>query len=133
MFSATESERTPLIRSYVQGLPSTYTESVGNFYSPLQSPEGSLYEIDSHTDFTLRLTRAQVRILYLILYFFHKILFICNENVFMYFILYNQFFVLNLKLKYVKFYSDNLYLSSVLNVSKIQNFNFRIYKPVDHC
>lgn len=41
--AATESERAPLIRSYVQGLPSIYTESVGNFYSPMASPEGSLY------------------------------------------------------------------------------------------
>lgn len=40
--AATESERAPLIRSYVQGLPSLYTESVGNFYSPQGSPEGSL-------------------------------------------------------------------------------------------
>ncbi|CAG9860018.1 unnamed protein product [Phyllotreta striolata] len=35
-------ERTPLIRSYVQGLPSTYTESVGNFYSPQGTPENSV-------------------------------------------------------------------------------------------
>ncbi|XP_018576902.1 steroidogenic acute regulatory protein-like [Anoplophora glabripennis] len=40
--TTTESERAPLIRSYVQGLPSVYTESVGNFYSPQGSPEGSL-------------------------------------------------------------------------------------------
>ncbi|CAH1102318.1 unnamed protein product [Psylliodes chrysocephalus] len=40
---AGENERTPLIRSYVQGLPSMYTESVGNFYSPQGSPEGSLH------------------------------------------------------------------------------------------
>ncbi|CAG9766531.1 unnamed protein product [Ceutorhynchus assimilis] len=42
LIAATESERAPLIRSYVQGLPSIYTESVGNFYSPMASPEGSL-------------------------------------------------------------------------------------------
>ncbi|XP_050315935.1 steroidogenic acute regulatory protein-like [Anthonomus grandis grandis] len=36
-----EAERAPLIRSYVQGLPSMYTESVGNFYSPMATPEGS--------------------------------------------------------------------------------------------
>ncbi|XP_028147511.2 steroidogenic acute regulatory protein-like [Diabrotica virgifera virgifera] len=39
---AGETERTPLIRSYVQGLPSMYTESIGNFYSPQGTPEGSL-------------------------------------------------------------------------------------------
>ncbi|KAJ8944170.1 hypothetical protein NQ314_009532 [Rhamnusium bicolor] len=44
--TATESERTPLIRSYVQGLPSLYTESVGNFYSPQGTPEGSLYRFE---------------------------------------------------------------------------------------
>ncbi|XP_057654538.1 steroidogenic acute regulatory protein-like [Diorhabda carinulata] len=43
---AGETERTPLIRSYVQGLPSVYTESVGNFYSPQGSPEGSLYRVE---------------------------------------------------------------------------------------
>lgn len=31
----------------MQGLPSMYTESVGNFYSPLASPNGSLYRIDA--------------------------------------------------------------------------------------
>lgn len=44
-----DTERTPLIRSYVQGLPnnmSMYTESVGNFYSPMPSPEGSLHRIN---------------------------------------------------------------------------------------
>ncbi|XP_060517726.1 steroidogenic acute regulatory protein-like isoform X2 [Cylas formicarius] len=43
LITSTESERAPLIRSYVQGLPSMCTESVGNFYSPLGTPEGSLY------------------------------------------------------------------------------------------
>ncbi|CAH0551262.1 unnamed protein product [Brassicogethes aeneus] len=38
-----ESERAPLIRNYIHGLPSLYTESVGNFYSPLGTPEGSLH------------------------------------------------------------------------------------------
>lgn len=42
-----ESERAPLIRSYVQGLPSIYTESVGNFYSPMASPEGSIFVAES--------------------------------------------------------------------------------------
>lgn len=43
-----DTERTPLIRSYVQGLPnmSMYTESVGNFYSPMASPEGSLHRMN---------------------------------------------------------------------------------------
>ncbi|KAF7268049.1 hypothetical protein GWI33_018791 [Rhynchophorus ferrugineus] len=43
LITATESERAPLIRSYVQGLPSSYTESVRNFYSPIGTPEGSMY------------------------------------------------------------------------------------------
>ncbi|KAL1512666.1 hypothetical protein ABEB36_002223 [Hypothenemus hampei] len=43
LITATESERAPLIRSYVQGLPSMYSESVGNFYSPMVTPEGSLH------------------------------------------------------------------------------------------
>ncbi|GLV39631.1 Start1 [Carabus blaptoides fortunei] len=55
----TESERTPLIRSYVQGLPSTYTESVGNFYSPLQSPEGSLYSPDFRRESRFPVTKQQ--------------------------------------------------------------------------
>ncbi|CAH1116944.1 unnamed protein product [Phaedon cochleariae] len=42
----TDTERTPLIRSYVQGLPSMYTESIGNFYSPQGSPEGSMFRFD---------------------------------------------------------------------------------------
>lgn len=42
-----DSERAPLIRSYVQGLPSVYTESVGNFYSPLASPGGSMYNFNA--------------------------------------------------------------------------------------
>ncbi|KAJ9595086.1 hypothetical protein L9F63_013612, partial [Diploptera punctata] len=38
-----ESERTPLLRSYLQGLPQPddYTESIGNFYSPMDSPQSS--------------------------------------------------------------------------------------------
>lgn len=59
---AIDNERAPLIRSYVQGLPSMYTESVGNFYSPLCSPEGSIYGGD-HTCRRyphVRLTRDQV-------------------------------------------------------------------------
>lgn len=55
----TESERTPLIRSYVQGLPSHYTESVGNFYSPLQSPEGSVHSFDARLDSKISLTKQQ--------------------------------------------------------------------------
>ncbi|KAF5275047.1 hypothetical protein FQA39_LY06984 [Lamprigera yunnana] len=47
LINTPENERAPLIRSYVQGLPSMYTESIGNFYSPLGSPEGSLHEIDT--------------------------------------------------------------------------------------
>ncbi|XP_066143011.1 steroidogenic acute regulatory protein-like isoform X1 [Euwallacea fornicatus] len=46
LITATESERVPIIRSYVQGLPSMYTESIGNFYSPMATPEGSLLERD---------------------------------------------------------------------------------------
>lgn len=41
-----ESERAPLIRNYIRGLPSLYTESVHNFYSPLVTPDGSLYRYD---------------------------------------------------------------------------------------
>ncbi|XP_025830773.1 steroidogenic acute regulatory protein-like [Agrilus planipennis] len=44
--SGPETERTPLIRNYLQNLPSMYTESVGNFYSPLGSPEGSLHGVE---------------------------------------------------------------------------------------
>lgn len=47
IFPAAETERTPLIRSYVQGLPSLYTDSVSNFYSPLASPEGSLHQYEA--------------------------------------------------------------------------------------
>jgi hypothetical protein len=47
LISNSDSERAPLIRSYVNGLPSLYTESVGNFYSPLGSPEGSMYRFNS--------------------------------------------------------------------------------------
>ncbi|XP_049782967.1 steroidogenic acute regulatory protein-like [Schistocerca cancellata] len=41
--SALNTERTPLLRNFLQGLqqPDECTESVGNFYSPLDSPEGS--------------------------------------------------------------------------------------------
>ncbi|KAF5274123.1 hypothetical protein FQR65_LT04521 [Abscondita terminalis] len=46
LISNPENERAPLIRSYVQGLPSMYTESVGNFYSPLGTPDGSMHEVD---------------------------------------------------------------------------------------
>ncbi|KAJ8925633.1 hypothetical protein NQ315_009478 [Exocentrus adspersus] len=46
LITATESERAPLIRNYIQGLPSLYTESVGNFYSPQASPEPSLYRFE---------------------------------------------------------------------------------------
>ncbi|XP_049817800.1 steroidogenic acute regulatory protein-like isoform X2 [Aethina tumida] len=41
-----KSERAPLIRNYIRGLPSLYTESVHNFYSPLVTPDGSLYRYD---------------------------------------------------------------------------------------
>lgn len=62
-----ESERNPLLRSYVQGLPSMYTESVGNFYSPLNSPEGSLYRVETCRTCPsyppARFTREQVSIL----------------------------------------------------------------------
>ncbi|XP_023020470.2 steroidogenic acute regulatory protein-like [Leptinotarsa decemlineata] len=44
--TSAESERAPLIRSYVQGLPSLYTDSIGNFYSPRGSPEGSMYRFE---------------------------------------------------------------------------------------
>ncbi|KAK5648235.1 hypothetical protein RI129_003127 [Pyrocoelia pectoralis] len=46
LINTPDNERAPLIRSYVQGLPSMYTESVGNFYSPLATPEGSVCEVD---------------------------------------------------------------------------------------
>lgn len=64
-FLAGENERTPLIRSYVQGLPSMYTESVGNFYSPQGSPEGSLHryqpsELYPRYIVPLRLSRQEV-------------------------------------------------------------------------
>lgn len=61
--SATQSERTPLIRSYVQGLnfPTTNTESIGNFYSPLQSPEGSIYGSDDpRLEHAVSLTKEEV-------------------------------------------------------------------------
>nr|CAD7588678.1 unnamed protein product [Timema genevievae] len=43
-----ESERAPLLRNYLQGLTrhEDYNESVGNFYSPMDSPEGSEDERD---------------------------------------------------------------------------------------
>ncbi|XP_065167926.1 steroidogenic acute regulatory protein-like isoform X1 [Atheta coriaria] len=41
-----ESERAPLINRFVRGLPSMYTESIGNFYSPLQSATNSMYHFD---------------------------------------------------------------------------------------
>lgn len=44
MLDSPQDERTPLIRSYLQGLNNVQTESVGNFYSPLCSPESSIYE-----------------------------------------------------------------------------------------
>ncbi|VEN37201.1 unnamed protein product [Callosobruchus maculatus] len=46
LITATESERAPLIRSFMRGLPSVYTESVGNFYSPQGTPQGSLYRFE---------------------------------------------------------------------------------------
>ncbi|XP_030753465.1 steroidogenic acute regulatory protein-like [Sitophilus oryzae] len=46
LITSTESERAPLIRRYVQGLPSVCTESVGNFYSPMGTPEGSMCRFD---------------------------------------------------------------------------------------
>lgn len=46
LVNPSDNERAPLIRSYVQGLPSMYTESVGNFYSPLATPEGSIHDVD---------------------------------------------------------------------------------------
>lgn len=42
-----------------------YTESVGNFYSPLQSPEGSLYRVDAPNRCLfppVKFTREQVSI-----------------------------------------------------------------------
>lgn len=40
----TTNERSPLIQHYLRGaVPSRYTESVDNFHSPMNSPEGSLY------------------------------------------------------------------------------------------
>nr|CAI5816931.1 unnamed protein product [Callosobruchus analis] len=46
LITATESERAPLIRSFMHRLPSVYTESVGNFYSPQVTPQGSLYRFE---------------------------------------------------------------------------------------
>lgn len=43
LITVSEPERAPLLRSFFQGLPSTYTESNGNFYSPLTTPDGSIY------------------------------------------------------------------------------------------
>lgn len=63
----TDSERAPLIQNYVRGLPSMYTESVGNFYSPLASPDGSMYGFNSGPVLgrypPVRLTREQVRLI----------------------------------------------------------------------
>lgn len=43
-----EPERTPLIRQYIQGLPSSnYAESNSNFYSPIPSPNGSMHRFDA--------------------------------------------------------------------------------------
>lgn len=61
-----ESERAPLIRSYVRGLPSLYTESVGNFYSPMASPSASVYRFGQPDPVlgkypSVTLTREQVR------------------------------------------------------------------------
>ncbi|XP_017769535.1 PREDICTED: stAR-related lipid transfer protein 3 [Nicrophorus vespilloides] len=42
VIASTDNERSPLIRNYVHGYPSMYTDSVANFYSPLGSREGSL-------------------------------------------------------------------------------------------
>ncbi|KAK4884775.1 hypothetical protein RN001_001046 [Aquatica leii] len=63
LINTPENERAPLIRSYVQGLPSMYTESVGNFYSPLGSPEGSIHEVEhSHRKYLpVKLTAEQDR------------------------------------------------------------------------
>lgn len=58
-----DSERTPLIRSYVQGLPSVYTESIANFYSPQGSPTGSVHRFGEQSSRTTHLTEEQVSIL----------------------------------------------------------------------
>ncbi|KAL3288601.1 hypothetical protein HHI36_003039 [Cryptolaemus montrouzieri] len=43
-------ERSPLIRHYLRGAtPSVYTESVENYQSPMQSPEGSLYRSENNS------------------------------------------------------------------------------------
>ncbi|PSN36624.1 hypothetical protein C0J52_10451 [Blattella germanica] len=49
MSSYPESERTPLLRNYLQSLTQAdnYTESIGNFYSPMDSPQSSDDEGDA--------------------------------------------------------------------------------------
>lgn len=82
--AATESERAPLIRSYVQGLPSVYTESVGNFYSPQGSPEGSLDRFEQSPILGLyppvRFTRDEVILVFFVGYENLYILIILNKK-----------------------------------------------------
>ncbi|XP_059483042.1 steroidogenic acute regulatory protein-like [Neocloeon triangulifer] len=49
MFRGVYDERTPLLRNFLSsvGRPDNYTESIGNFYSPLDSPRGSDDEDES--------------------------------------------------------------------------------------
>lgn len=57
-----DNERAPLLQNYIQSLPSVYTESVGNFYSPMDSPAGSYRRFDVHNSRVVNfpLTKEQV-------------------------------------------------------------------------
>ncbi|GJQ76612.1 hypothetical protein Trydic_g15474 [Trypoxylus dichotomus] len=61
IISTPDSERTPLIRNYVQGLPSACTESVANFYSPQGSPTGSVHRFGEQSSRSTHLTSEQVQ------------------------------------------------------------------------
>ncbi|KAI4468792.1 steroidogenic acute regulatory protein-like [Holotrichia oblita] len=61
IISTPDTERTPLIRSYVQGLQSACTESVANFYSPQGSPTGSVHRFGEQSNRSTHLTAEQVK------------------------------------------------------------------------
>ncbi|KAK9736816.1 Cholesterol-capturing domain [Popillia japonica] len=61
IISTPDTERTPLLRSYMQGLPSACTESVANFYSPQGSPTSSVHRFGEQSNRSTRLTADQVK------------------------------------------------------------------------